>query len=189
MSNFLDNFYGTLFHPDRTFEGLKNDPPLFQGFLLVIFVSMLASFINFQPPGGIFDFAFFSAGLFFSVITGISSWLILAFFLEIIACIFKQQGHTKVFLTLSAFSLIPWLFLAPTQLFKVWDLPGTLLGIFLGFAIWVWVIILSIKAIMKAYDASFGRVLIILLTPLIGSSITTLWMIYFFSTLIRILSN
>jgi len=85
MSNFLNNFYGTLFSPIETFSRLKENPPLL---------------------------LFFDISLVFRIIFGLISWLFLASFFESLARIFKRQGGMKIFLTLSAFALLPGYFLA-----------------------------------------------------------------------------
>lgn len=189
MEKFLDNFYGVLFSPDKTFEKLRENPPLFQGFLIVLFISALAPILDFKGVYGPFELAWFVLSIFGAIFFGVSSWLSFGFFLELLASIFKQSGKIKEFLTLFAFALIPWIFLAPVELFKTDGVVGKLLGMFLGIFIWLWVIVLIIRAMMKAYNLSFGRVLMVIIVPIIGGFLTIYWLIVLFTTLIQLLKT
>lgn len=189
MNNFLDNFYGVLFSPDETFDKLKENPPFFQGFLIILFVSILSPLLNFKGIYGTSSLILFIFGLMGAIFISISSWLSFAFFLEILASIFKQSGKFKEFLTLSAFALIPWLFLGPVELFKTGGIIGKLFGIVFGLIIWLWIIVLVIKAVMKTYQLSFGRVLLIIILPSLGNFLAFYWFITLFSTLFQIFKS
>lgn len=186
MNDFLDNFYGILFSPVITFDKLKENQPLFQSFLIILFVSILGSVLNFKPTTE--GIIWLGLGIIIKAFIGIISWLFLAFFLDIIASVFKNSGKIKAFLTLSAFALIPWMFLGPVELFKTGGILGHFLSILLGLAIWLWVIVLTVIAINKAYDLSFGRTLVLLLIPFLGGCLALYWTLGFFTTLSQLLN-
>ncbi len=187
FTDFLDNFYGTLFSPGETFEKLKNEPSLIQGLLIIIFVSALGAIIKFELFDGAGNLLILAFSIFAAVVGGIISWLFFALFMEILANIFKQPGRIKSFLTLSAFALSPWVFLAPLTLLKSGGIFGAIFGVILGLLVWLWVVILIFTVIAKTYEFSFGRVLSILIIPFFGGIIAFHWFIGFFSTLIQIL--
>ncbi|MFH0701914.1 MAG: Yip1 family protein [bacterium] len=190
MSNFLENFYGILFSPNQTLEKLKQDNPLWQGVLIVLFVSILSPLLNFN----LFDkvgvtVAWLSFNIIQASFAGVLSWLFFASFLDVLARVFKQPGKIKEFLVLSSFTLVPWIFLGPVELLKTAGILGQVFGIIIGLAIWLWVIILVVMAIAKAYDLKLGKVLILLTFPSLSVFVSFYWFIGFFSTLARILSN
>lgn len=186
-TDFLDNFYGTLFSPRETFDRLKENPSSIQGLLIIVFISALGAIFKFEIFDGTKNMLLLSFSMFISVIGGIVSWLFFAAFLDILASIFRQPGKFKIFLPLSAYALIPWLFLAPVILLKSGGILGAILGIILGLSIWLWVIVLIFTAVMKAYEFSFPRALSVLTIPFLGSIIAFHWIVGFFMTLVQIL--
>lgn len=186
MNSFLDDFYGVLFHPSQTFDRLKENPSLIPGFIIVIFISILNPVLNFSINSGQTTI-FQGLGLLNSAFWGLLSWLFFASFIEIIASIFKRGGRTKIFLCLSAFALLPWIFLAPANLFKTDDLLFKTLGILIGLASWLWTTILTAFAIMKTYEISPPRVVTFILIPFLGGTLGFYWFFGFFATLIQII--
>lgn len=186
MKKFFDNFHGVLFNPSETFDNLKENPQLIQGFIIVIFVSILNTVLQFSIDSG--SNAFIQGfNLINASFWGLLSWLFFASFLEIIASIFKKGGKTKIFLCLSAFALIPWIFIAPASLFKTGGLLFKVLGILIGLASWLWSTILTAYAIMKTYDISAPRVITFILIPFLGGILSFYWFFGFFATLIQII--
>lgn len=187
MNNFLDNIYGVLFYPDETFDRLKENPPVSQGFFIVVIISAIGAFLNFSFLDESRSFIFLGLDIFGSIFSGILSWLFPAFFLEIVSSIFKQSGKLKTFLTLFGFSLVPWIFAGPAELLKTAGPAGKLIGVFLGLFIWLWVAVLVFKAIIKSYELSPGRGLILISIPFLGGFLALYLIVNFFSTLIQIL--
>ena len=100
-SNFFNNFYGVLFTPDKTFEELKTQQPLAQGFALVVVVSILSYMLSFIMPEGLQNIVFSGFSIIFLAFSGIISWLFFAAFFELVAGIFEKGGKisagTKTF--------------------------------------------------------------------------------------------
>lgn len=185
-NDFFEKIYGVLFNPQETFDEIRENPNILEALCIVIAVSVLTPLLNSTilstQSVGWFIFVLFSSG-----ISGIIKWVFFAAFVEAVAAIFKKGGKYKIFLTLSAFALLPWIFAGPVALLKTGGIFTGLLGILFGLAIWVWTTILTIYAAMKAYEISSGRVLLLLVIPFIGGILVFNWIIGFFETLIGIL--
>ncbi len=184
--NFFDNIYGTLFQPDETFDELKEKQFIEQAFIIVVAVSALFPLL-FSPAKGDLSGLFFNTLL--AVLAGVISWVVFASFFEIVANIFNQGGKIRSFLTLSAFSLLPWLLLAPIELFKTAGIFGEFIGILSGLIIWLWTTTLVIIAVIKTYNLDLGRALLFVIIPFIGGVISFNWFIGFFTTLTQVLST
>jgi len=184
-SNFLENFYGTLFTPDKTFDEMKNSPNPVHGIFIVVFVSILNLLLNFKPVSS--GYLWLTLGIFYSAFSGIFSWLFFALFLELIAKIFKQSGKFHSFLMLSAFALLPWIFLAPVELLKTGSGFENFIAVIFGLAIWLWTTVLMFTAVIKTYNLSFSRTLAFFAVPFAGFVLAFNWIIGFFATLGNIL--
>jgi len=187
MNNFLDNIYGIIFSPRETFEKLFQNPSLIQGFVIVAVVSILGTLLNFECYRGgqcVFLLGFKTIT---SAIGGIISWLFFASFIELVASVFKQSGKIKEFLCLSAFALVPWIFVAPVELLKTGGVPGGVFGILIGLGIWIWVTVLIFMALIRTYNLSFGRTVILLVMPFFAGFLAFNWITGFFVTMFNIL--
>jgi len=187
MNDFLDNIYGILFSPKETFDKLIQNPPIFQGFIIVLLVSIISPLVNFEFCESIKCIFLLGFKIFSSAFIGVVSWLFFASFIEIVASVFKQPGRIKEFLTLSAFALFPWVFIAPVELVKSAGILGNVFGILFGFVIWLWVTVLTFIAVMKTYSLSFGRTVILLTLPFFAGFLAFNWIVGFFVTLFNIL--
>jgi hypothetical protein len=183
MNNFFENIYGILFSPRETFEKLFQNPPLLQGFIIVIAVSMLNPLINYEYYSGFTYLFLFGFKIFGAAIAGVISWLFFASFLEMLASIFKQGGKIKAMLTLSAFALIPWILISPLELLKSAGFFASFFGVMLELMIWLWATVLVFMAVQKTYNLSFGRALILFVIPSFGGFLSFHWTIGFFTTL------
>jgi len=187
MNNFLDNVYGVLFSPKESFDRLIINPSVFQGFIIVLIISIINPLINFDFCGSSKCLFLLGFQIFSAAFAGVVSWLFFASFIEIIASVFKQAGRIKEFLTLSAFALIPWIFIAPAELLKSAGILGNIFGILFGLGIWLWVTILTFIALIKTYNLSLGRTIVLLTIPFFAGFLAFNWIIGFFVTLFGIL--
>lgn len=185
MSRFLDNFYGVLFNPRETFDNLKENPSLVQSFMIVFFISMLNSVLKFSFDSGYNLFSFLSQ-IMGSSFWGLLSWLFFAAFFELLAGIFKKGEKMKIFLCLSAFALLPWIFIAPASLFKTGEVLSKAIGILMGLCVWLWSTVLMALAIMKTYEISPARLITFILIPSFGGILSACWFVGFFTTLFNI---
>jgi len=175
---FLENFYGTLFYPGETFEKLKSDPPIVTAAVIVALISMLNTFLHADTVT-----LFMAFGLVSAAFWGIIKWAFFAFFIEITAGVFNRGGKLEIMLVLSAFALLPWLLLGPVSLFKAGGVFAALVGILAGFVVWIWTTVLTLFAVMKAYELSSERLLLLIFVPLFGFIIFLDWVVGFFSTM------
>ncbi len=175
---FLENFYGTLFSPGETFERLKADPPIVTALVIVALISMLNMFLHADIVT-----PFMAFGLVSAAFVGIIKWAFFAFFIEITASVFSRGGRLEVLLALSAFALLPWVLLGPVSLFKTGGTLAALLGVLIGFGVWIWTTVLTLFAVMKAYELSSERLLLLIFVPLFGFIIFFDWVVGFFSTM------
>lgn len=178
---FLENFYGTLFYPTQTFEKLRENPTLLTGLAIVSAISIINPLIGASEAT-----PFMALGLVATAFSGIIKWAVFAFFIELVAAIFKKGGKIEILLTLTAYALLPWVFMGPAALFKTGGLPVGLIGIIAGIAIWIWSTVLTFFAVMKAYDLSSERVIMLVFIPLLGFFIFSDWIVGFFFTLFGI---
>lgn len=187
--NYLDNFYGVLFSPKKTFDELKANKTVVQALINVILISLLFNLLDVGSSlTDIKSIVFFSFKLIGSAIGALISWLIFGVFFESIAYIFSQSGKLKEILTLTGFSITPWFLIGP---FKLLHSAGIFLGVmsvYFQFALWIWVSILLFISVMKVYELTFSRTVLIFLVPLIGFIMFSNWFVYFFSTMSKILN-
>lgn len=188
MTQFLENFYEVLTAPKKAFDRLKENPPVFQGLFIVVFVSILNNLLNFDMSNGSVSLLWLIFSIVGAAIGGIVSWLFFAIFLEIIAYIFDRSGKFNQFLTLSGFALLPWIFLGPIELLKSAGIVGKIIGVILGLTIWVWVVSLTVLAIIKSYDLSLQKTLSLIAVLFLSSILLLFWYVGFFTTLFGILS-
>lgn len=186
MSNFLQNFYDILINPDKAFDSLKEETPLLQSFLIVLFINILNPIINFEISKPIFIIFGLTFNIVNSAVCGIVNWFLISAFIGLMAWTFKQECKTKQLLTLSAFSLLPWIFIAPISLFKLGGIVGAVLYVILHLAIWIWTTILFIYAIMKSYNFPVEKAIMVSLIPLFGAIISFSWIGSLFSTIINL---
>jgi len=185
MNDFLENFYGTFFTPSETFEKLKQEPKLVQSFLIVIFISSLTPLMNISAGNG-FSAIYSWLKVFNAPFVGILSWLFFTFFIEIMAIVFQKGGKTKTLLCLTAFALLPWVFIAPVSLLKTGGMFLKTLAILISLVCWLWSSLLTAFAVIKTYEISPQKIIILSIIPLCGMVICYFWIYGFFKTLIQI---
>jgi hypothetical protein len=182
----LENIYGTIFYPSETFERLRVNPPIIEGLIITVFVSILGPLINTPLSENTNTFLFVN-GILTAGVWGVIKWLSFGGFVELIANVFKNGGKIKSFLTLFGYALLPWIFLGPASLLKAGGILPALIGVLMGIGIWLWSTVLIILAIMKSYQITSGRVMMMILIPSMGGIISLIWFIDFIVTLIQIM--
>ncbi|MFA6989132.1 MAG: hypothetical protein WC197_03585, partial [Candidatus Gastranaerophilaceae bacterium] len=96
---------------------------------------------------------------------------------------FDRGGRYKTFLILSSYALLPWIFLGPVEMYKMIDPSGTAGGMFLGLLVWIWVLSLQIYALLKTYELSIGKTILLILIPFLGWFVFLNWLVIFLATL------
>lgn len=185
LSDFLVNIYGMLFEPKKTIERLSENPPVVQSVVLVLLMAVFLNVVFFGVHDNAFTFLLLSVWL---SITAIVSWIVVAAFYELVASIFVSQSHYKAILTLFAFCTLPWIFIAPLELLKSAGVLGSLLGIYLELAIWVWSGVLMFLSIKKVYELKSLRAFVFLMLPFIAGFISFNLFLSFVVNIIKIFS-
>ncbi len=169
FSDFLNNIYGMFFNPESTIEKLSESPNIPQSIVLVLFLSVFMNIVFFGVGESVFGFFFYSIC---STASAFLSWLLIAGFYELVSNIFVQKSHYKPLLCLFAFSMLPWVFVAPLELLKNGGIAGSLVGTYLEFAIWIWTGVLMFISIRKIYGLKFLRAFAFLFLPFIAGFIS-----------------
>ncbi|MGD9581591.1 MAG: YIP1 family protein [Vampirovibrionia bacterium] len=187
----LSNIYGALFSPIETFKSIaENDKPqVFEAFVILVLVSVTAS-INFSSTQSIWFLVF---SILTYVVGAVISWVFIAAIIDAISMIFTKTSKFDTLLTLTSFSIIPWLLIGPVSLFKLPGLEGigilgVLISIILGIIIWFWTAILFLMAVSYTYKLSAGRVIILALMPFVASIIAISWLSGFITNFVYLIS-
>jgi hypothetical protein len=183
MKSFFENFYGTLFCPSKTFDEMAETPVFIQGLLTIIIISALKPMTDYSIQINSQEIAWLALKIFFSAFGAISLWLLVAVLIQIAAKFFDRESKIKNILTLTAFSLLPQIFIAPIELLKNGGSGGYLLGVLLGIAVQIWTIYLLFLAVTKVYNVTTAKALALSTIPLLGSILFFNWTINFFSSL------
>lgn len=190
-STFFESMYGTLFSPLETFDKIKleQEKPVFEAFAVLVIVSIIGCIYGYEGSSVIgLGFTIVSC-----VIAAVISWVVFAGILDSLVTLLTQKRSYDTFLVLSAYSLLPWIFMGPASLFKTagvegFGVIGFLIGIILCLLIWLWTTTLFVIAVSKAYDISLGKVLALVVMPFLGTIIVFIWSVGFISNFFSILS-
>ena len=181
MNNIAEIFYDILFHPVQTFRKIPFDKP-YKYPLLLVFLSSIFLLLLSEDS---FEFATMLSFV-FKAVTLIIYWLFFAFFVDLMARMFNLEGHYSRLLTLTAFSFVPWIFLAPLKLLKNAGDYSSDIAVTLILCVWIWTIALQVLAISETYNIPRKNAIIIILIPFLGCILYFMWTIDFFVKLFQI---
>lgn len=182
----FENIYGTLFDTDKTFSRLSEAPNIKQSALIIVCISTLTVLTQFNYSSNILNLFWLLSSLLGSIVGGIVSWIVLAGFFEFITGIFDRNGKFQQFLTLSAFSFLPWIFILPFELLKEQSYLGAFFGIIFEICIWIWCFKLLIYAVAKSYELTLTKAVCLLIIPFFAIIIAFSGISNFFGTLFNI---
>lgn len=168
MGGFLETLYDVLFHPTaalRTISIEKKVGQSFGAFLISLFVPACAVYFGLQNAdlpriAGIV--------MLFQVIGGMLLWFAGAGFFGLVAELFGGRGTAVGLLAGMGFAYFPRVFIVPLVVLSTF-LPQnlqSLLLVFFGSLIVLWIITLHVIAIREAYLLSTIRAAIVVITPL-----------------------
>ncbi|MBX2860058.1 MAG: YIP1 family protein [Vampirovibrio sp.] len=184
QGGFFNLFYGTLFHPVKTFQKLQEVEPtglqLFYGMIFILLVSGMAPVLTFVLKASA-DPLSLAFEIPLKAVFGLFVWFSIGSLLNMVAYAFTSHSRLRTFLTLSALSTLPWFFMGPLALLKI-GLGGfgITLNVLAGLGIWLWSVVLFALALGVTYKLSAERVIIVLLMPFPFFSITLAWITGFF---------
>ncbi len=175
MNNIAANVYNVILHPKETFEELKANPDISSAIIIMSFVTFFIYTLNYDfYPEGFSIFAYLFSSL-FVVINGLIWWLLLGVFFEMAAKIFDKSGHLQTYLCISAYAVLPLIFLAPLNLLKYSGGLGYFFSVIFELLLYFWVIYLFAKTLQIAYDLTFSRVIMLIFLPFAGSVVALHW--------------
>ena len=182
MAKFFETFYGILFHPVETFRNFdcakSYKMPLAVVLLMSLFLFIIKNSIFIFSFGTLFEYIFNAIGL-------IIMWLFFAFFVDMLAKIFNIESGYNRLLTLTAFGLVPWIFLAPVKLLKGLGQTTSDIASILLVGIWIWTIVLQILAVSETYKIPRENAIILMFIPFTGFILYICWTWDFFAKLIQ----
>ena len=158
--NIFSNIFDIIFSPTVAFNELKDLKPHKLPILLIFIIACFLSAANTNFNGLsslIATFSFILIGL-----------IVYSFYIDIMAKMFNLESQFSRMFTLSAFSLLPWIFIAPVKLLSCDITILAILSGFLTFGIYVWVIALQVLAISRAYNTPSNCAVIAIFLPFLG---------------------
>ena len=158
--NIFANFFDIILSPTVAFNELKDLKPHKLPILVIFIVACFLSVANANFSGFsslVSTFSFTLVGL-----------IIYSFYIDVMAKLFNLESQFSRMFTLSAFALLPWIFLAPVKLLSCDILLLNLLSGFLTFGIYIWVIVLQVLAISRAYNTPSNCAVIAIFLPFFG---------------------
>ena len=185
LTDFFSNIYGMLFEPKKTVDKLCDKPEIFQGVILMVFISLFLNILFFGVDKNIFLFLLFSIWI---CLTSVVWWIIFAAFYELVANIFVQKSRYKSILCLLSFCLIPWIFMAPLELLKNAGVCGSFIGVYGELALWIWTGVLMFFSLKRVYALKSLRAFLFLILPFIAGFISFNLFISFIVNIVKIFS-
>lgn len=181
MKDLLENIYKVIVSPTYAFEDIKKEGNLFGALVIVVFISFFLHVLRFEHTGNIINFGLCLFTLQFSIVFALFVWLITALFFEFLAKVFDKSGNLRAFLKLSAYALVPAIFIAPVSIIKTLGFAGYFFGVLGELLIYLWIVYLTLKALQISYNLKFSRVLFLIAVPFVSWFMLFFWLIGFFA--------
>ncbi len=153
-------------------------------FGIVVCISALGALF----ASGSHSFGSLAINLFISVLLGLICWLFTGAVFAMMGYIFGKQGHPITFLVLTAYALLPWMFLPPLMLLKESGGIGMAVAVLGGFGLWLWNGVLFMAALKFTYSLTVDRLLLAAGIPLLMAFLGFVWVGGFFINLFQMLS-
>lgn len=178
-NEFFENIYSVIFSPKAFYE--KKDITISVRLALgtVIFILLLSKIAAAVFNGSILLLTFFTSLLFY-IVAGVIFWFLTALFFEYIAKIFSCDGNLSKVLFYTAFAPVPYIFFAPLNLIKQFNILGYILGSLVELILYFWIIFLYAYSVRAAYNISLSRSFMLIFLPIVSSVFTIYWLVCFF---------
>lgn len=175
MNKYFVNLYKILFELD--FDGIKDFTTMPMAFGTLVWTSLFLFFsTNSLPHTGFEDVKYFFSMLIYIAGTAMV-WFLTAIFFELLAKIFSQAGKIRMLLTLSAYSLLPYIFFPCVELMKRFSSVGYFFGTKIQLLLFLWVIIIYGRALAKTYDLKKSLAYLLVFIPTISCFFLVMWLI------------
>lgn len=193
MGMILELFYGLIFQPKPTLERIVREQPLGAAVLTYVLINgtgALMTMVFLEPaelmgqPELLPQVAarlmpkLISYGFVISLFLAVLVLFVLGGFLHLAAELLGGKGSVLSLVSVLGFAALPRIFNLPVALvFGLLQLP---LGWLIGFALWVWTVVLSVSGVKQAYGLTTGKSVLVVLTPLIALAAFFIFAIVFF---------
>ena len=177
MKKYISNIFNVLFSPKEAFETLKAETTMPLAIATIGWTNSIFFFARHRVSSGFWGDAAFLATYVFSMLGILFVWFASGLFFEFTARIFSKSGRLRTLLTLSAYSLLPYIFVAPFELMKKFSPTGYFFGTKLEILLYLWVIILYARALEKTYEIKFSSSLSLIFLPLLAVEFAVIWLI------------
>lgn len=168
--SFLDNLYGALFAPRRTFAALAAEPPLGQAIVLFVIVNVVsAAATNSRLLGSTADRGSLLAppALFLALLaSSFILWFLATAILHLLAEFMGGRGSGLTLFALLSFAEAPALLNGPIRLLRA--TPLTALAPVASLAVFLWTLWLTVEAVGAAHHLPLKRSLPAVGLPLIA---------------------
>ncbi|MGQ9836942.1 MAG: YIP1 family protein [Cyanobacteriota bacterium] len=162
LDSLLDNIYGAWFMPERTFRALREQPVLWQAFVVVALLNSLDAIRRTEAS---------LPEVMLAVLTGVLGWVTLTGLLQLLAFCFRRSAPSfAALLCLTGFAGLPWLLLGPAQSL------GGVAGSLLGLAALLWFVVWQVRAAAVALDLEWWRLLGLIPLTFLGGIIALSWL-------------
>lgn len=177
MNKYTENLYKVLFEPKTAFDGLKEDTPMSVAVMTVIWTNVFLYVTKHLISGGFGGEFTYLLKLIFTVGCVMFFWFVTALFFEFTAKAFGKSGQIRTLLTLSAYSFLPYIFIAPCELIKKFSQTGYFWGTKIEILLFVWVIFLYALALKKTYDLKKSSHFVLIFLPMAAFVFSLMWLI------------
>ena len=177
MNKYFENLYKVLFEPNTAFDNLKEDTPMSVAVMTVIWTNVFLYVAKHFVSGGFGSEFMYFVKLIFTVLFVLLFWFMTALFFEFTAKAYGKSGQLRTLLTLSAYSFLPYIFIAPCELFKKFSQTGYFWGTKIEILLFVWVIFLYALSLKKTYDLKKSSHFVLIFLPLASFVFSLMWLI------------
>lgn len=175
MEKYCENLYKILFEFD--FSENSEDTPIYKPMLTLIWTSLFMYLPSRNLPNGLGEDVMFLGGIGIYLIGILFVWISSSLFFDFIARIFNKGGKIRPLLINSAYTLLPYIFVAPFEMLKKSSQIGYFLGTKFEILLLLWVIILYAKTLANTYNLTKTSSFVLVLLPSIAIGFSVIWLI------------
>ncbi len=175
MNKYFENLYKVLF--EFNFDDISPERPIYKPMLTLIWTSLFIYLPNHNLPSGLTEDMLFIGGIGIYLIGILFVWMMSAIFFDFIAKIFNRGGNIRQLLTFSAYTLLPYIFVAPFEILKKSSDIGYFLGTKFEILLLLWVIILYVKTLAKTYNLTKASSIMLVFLPSLTIGLALIWLI------------
>lgn len=175
MNKYCEKLYKILFEFD--FSDVQSDSPIYKSMLTLIWTSLFLYIPNHNLPNDIGKEILYIGGIGIYLIGILFVWAISAMFFDFIARIFGKDGKIRYLLNYSAYTLLPYIFIAPFEMLKNSSKIGYFFGTKFELLLFFWVIVLYAKTLEKTYNLTKSSSFMLVFLPTIAIGFAVVWLI------------